>query len=345
MKPPFAVGRATSVRFVLMAWALPAVLSYLLYFAFTNTYSGNAFNADGFAAIYDNGIFKYRILGINLLRATHDAIVALGLPTSLPPAYLVQFPNTTPEWYSAFFYLNTVVLGMTMSVFFVIAEKLNVTKQSFLTDLCLIVLLGIMIFSQYVIVPYDMLSYLFLALAMYLVLFRSGRIDTLVYLCAVIILGTLTRETAALILSFYAAVNFKDLIKIPPRFFDTSGERPSPLLTLALLTVCFLGTYVALRLNIETHQPFFKGVRVAYNLADQFSVFGMIYFVVASAALLTAPAARNTVALFMIAAAPYIVGMIMIANPREIRLWAPVLMPMFLLQFQAAMENLMVQKH
>jgi len=112
------------------------------------------------------------------------------------------------------------------------------------------------------------------------------------------------------------------------------------LLTLAIMTTVFLAAYVFLRLTIETDQPFFKGMRVSYNLADQFSFLGVIYFIVASAALLTASAARNKVVLFMIAAAPYIVAMVMIANPREIRLWAPVLMPMIVLQFQAGMERL-----
>jgi hypothetical protein len=38
------------------------------------------FSEAGFAAIYDQGIFKYRVLGISLLRAVHSMIGTIGLP-------------------------------------------------------------------------------------------------------------------------------------------------------------------------------------------------------------------------------------------------------------------------
>ncbi len=339
MNLPFGASRKACLRFLLLAWALPAILTYLVYYAAINYNSGNVFSSEAFASVYDQGIFNYRVLGKFLLRATHEAIVTFGLPTSIPAGYQSLHPGSTPEWYSAFFYLNVIALGVTMSIYFVILTKLNKTGNDFAADLCLAVLMGIMVFSQYVIVPYDILSYLFQAAAIYLILFRRGGLDTLFYLCAIIIFGALTRETVVLILSFYAAVNFDALIKFPPRLFDENVSRPSPILTLSLMVACFLGTYIALRMGIESDRPLFESLRFNYNMASQFSLFGLAYFVVAAVALLIPDDARKTVALFLIAAAPYIVAIMMISNPREIRIWAPVLMPMIALQFQAAMAK------
>ena len=313
-------------------------MSYFVYFAFTNPYSGGVFSADGFSEIYDQGIFKYRVLGINLLRLTHEIVVFLNLPTSLPVFHAELFPNTTAEWYSSFFYLNVLFLGLTMSVFFVIAEGLNKSGVDLIGDLLLTALLGIMVFTQYVIVPYDMLSYFFLAIAIYLILLQPPLSSkALVALCAIVILGALTRETAALMLSLYAAVHFERIISPNP-------DRWKYVRNLAVLTLCFIITYVVLRLFIETGQPFYKSVRIEYNFTNQFSLFGILFFVVSISALLTPPAARTKSLLFVGAASPYIFAMILIANPREIRLWAPVLLPIIVLQFQAALSSIEFKK-
>ena len=344
MKLPLGASRETWIRFIIVAWALPAVMSYFVYFAFANFYSGNVFHPEGFSAIYDNGIFKYRVLGINLLRMTHELIVLLGLPTSIPSGLQALYPESSPEWYSAFFYLNVATLGLTMSVYFVIMNKLSKPGYAFFTDLALLLLLGLMTFSQYVIVPYDMLSYFFQACAIYLIMFRADKLETLFYLCAIIVLGALTRETAALILSFYAAVNFKDIVRFPPRLFETDSRRPSPFLWLAILTLSFLGAYAALRLSIHTDQPFYKAVRFKYNMASQISVFGFIYFIVACIALLIPQSARKAMVLFLITSAPYTVMILLVSSPREIRIWAPMFMPMIVLLFQAEMAKLSNQK-
>lgn len=323
-------GVVQGARFLILAWLLPVVLSYVVYFGYSPNLSGEVFSEAGFAAKYDHGIYKYRVLGVGLLRITCQAIDAAALPTSAPKILQKADPTFTKEFYSAFFYMNTLLLCLTTSVLVVIVSCLGAGSASPVADLVIVVLLGMMVLAQYVVVPYDMLSYLFLAVAMHLVFRGPAGPFGVVLLSAVVVLATLTRETAAIILAIYAAVHFDSLVR-PSR---ASSGRVSPRTVLGVLTLCFLAVYVALRVWLGTEHALFGSVRIRQNVSETFSMVGGLFFVGTLALALFQDRARRTTALFILASAPYWVAMFLIANPREIRLWVPVLIPLLLIQFR-----------
>ena len=188
--------------------------------------------------------------------------------------------------------------------------------------------------SQYIIVPYDMLSYLFLAIAMYCIFHRPNTWLTVAILCVTIILATLTRETVVLILSLYAAVHIAKLFE---RWPDNAGEDLRHMLTLAIITGTFIAVYVLLRLVIQNEEPFYQGFRLETNLDSRMTLVGFFFFCAWVAFCLLYREARGTVALYILAAVPYIAAISLIANPREIRLWIPLLITMIVLQFRGAL--------
>jgi hypothetical protein len=80
--------------------------------------------------------------------------------------------------------MSTLVLCLATSVLFAIVSRLNGLMPAISADLLLIVLIGLMVFPQYVVVPYDTLTYLFLALAISLILWGpSDPMRRSQYLC------------------------------------------------------------------------------------------------------------------------------------------------------------------
>jgi hypothetical protein len=320
------VGRGA--RFLILAWILPATLSYMVYFGYCSNISGDVFSEPGFAAIYDQGIFKYRILGPALLRFVHTLVLDTALPAYAPEVLAAATPGLTPEFYSAFFYLNTLVLCLAASVLYLIVMRLEAAGSEVSANLLMLVLLGLMIFPQYVVVPYDMLTYLFLAIAIYQILWQPADTTRLILLSLVVILAALTRETAAIILSFYATIHFDALLH--PSRSGSGGV--SPRVSLVVLTLCFLAIYIGLRVWLGTGDTAFQKFRLDQNLTQNFSIVGALFFVSCVALALLNPRARRSSLLFMLASSPYWLMIFAVGNPREMRLWVPVLLPLLLIQ-------------
>jgi hypothetical protein len=320
-----------TIRFLILAWVVPAALSYMVYFGYASNISGHVFSEAGFAAIYDNGVFRYRVLGKTLLRFMHEAIHVLGLPTYAPEVLIKADPSLTAAFYSAYFYLNALLLCLTSSVLFVVISQIGNSATPEASDLVLIASVGLMVLSQFVVVPYDMLSYLFLAIAIYLV--HAGPTDPrrLGALCVVMLMAALTRETAAIILAYYFAVHF-DLLVHPSR---AASRTISHRVALLILVACFLAVYIGLRLWFGIGEStVYHRTRGWRDFTENFTLVGGAFFVASVALALLHKRAQRTSMLFVIASAPYWIMIFAIANPREIRLWVPILFPLLLIQLR-----------
>lgn len=318
-------------RFLILAWVLPAALSYIVYFGYASNISGNVFSEAGFAAAYDHGVFKYRVLGKALLHHTHEAIHALGLPTYAPEVLVRADPSLAQAFYSAFFYLNTLALCLTASVLFVVVHRFGSSAPPEASDLVLILSVGLMALSQYVVVPYDMLAYLFLAIGIYLVHEGPAEPRRLGALCAVMVLAALTRETAAIILSYYFAIHF-DALARPSR---TASGALSHRVALGILVACFIAVYIGLRMWFGTSEStVYHRTRGLQDLTENFSLVGGVFFLASIGLALLHERARRTSLLFVAASAPYWITIFLVCNPREIRLWVPVLFPLLLIQLR-----------
>ena len=120
------------MRLAFIAGVMPVFFTYIVYFFFVSAMTGDIFTAEKFTSVYDNDIFQYRILGIELLRFVAEAIPAYRLPETAPQLLVQFFPQTVTDWFTAFFYVNLASLCAAMAVLIVTLEKMRGRSPDFL---------------------------------------------------------------------------------------------------------------------------------------------------------------------------------------------------------------------
>ena len=177
-------------------------IAVLLYLAatvgFASWYSRDYFQRSRFDHQYGHGIYRYRILGRDLVSWT-DAWLHAN-----PVGRWLHTPASNGQMYSAFFVVN----GVTFLVFALLLRTLLARTRG-LTEpvrLCLyIAVLGFVALSSFVVTPYDMTSYALLAAFLLLVL-AAPPVDVLAI--PVFVLAVLTRESAFVALAAVFAALF-----------------------------------------------------------------------------------------------------------------------------------------
>lgn len=323
-------------RFFFIAWIFPFFVIYSVYFGFVSAMNIDFFSYEHHHSVYESGVFLYRIIPKFLLNTAYDLVIAFNLPSHAPPAIYKVWPETDVILFSAFFYVNYFTLGLFLSVVFLVVESVVSRGLEVLTEATVLTMLGLFAFTQNIVVPYDALSYFCLALSVYAVVCRPYGIHPLLLLFPALLIGGLTRETAALILSFFAAWHWRELLNI-------SGLRAGlrhPLGQLAALVAFYIAIYVVLRVLIPSDRLFFTGVRIEDNLRHQFSRFGWLFLASGMAGFCLLQPARVECLAFSFFALPYILMITFISNPREYRLFIPIFLVMILMQVIKAVKAL-----
>ena len=305
------------VIFVLvLAVALPFVVSYVVYYGFGTNYTADVFNEEGFREQYESGVYRYRILGRHLLLGTHslmesDFFVSRMIREHLPdpPAgALILDPGTDPVFYASYFVLNTfflVVCGILM--YLILAGSPSVEKT--LKLVAGILLMGL---TQYVVCPYDTLSHALLLLT-FLLMRRQPKFG-LPMILLVLAASTLTRETAVLAIPFFIALNWDRV----------SARRPRELRHLILITAAFAATYLLLRILLGFDSALWQNVRLLENVSSPRSIAGFLALPVVAYPLAWVSGSRRKSLVFLVSCLPYWLAMLAIAETWEIRLWVPV---------------------
>jgi len=325
---------APLLRIFLLGCIIPVIMSTIVYEGFSTNYTTEVFSERGFKNQYENGIYKYRLLGRVLLLKTYDYIKNHKLPTLAPIALKSLDQNGDFQFYSAYFYMNTLFLCLTCMVLFFILGGHNSNTNFTTVDLPLLFMCFLMAIAQYVVVPYDTLSYFFLSLAILLMFRGNPSVWISFALGVIVVLAALTRETAALILAFYFAHNYKNILTRPTPFKFNRQQK-----TLLLIVACFVFTYATLRAIFGYKQAIFQNVMFLVYF-DIFSSAGII--LVLSINLLiffTKPVTREML-VFLIAGLPYMVPMLLIANPWEIRLWVPIILLLTIMKMKATQAEI-----
>lgn len=312
-----------AIRLASLGFVVPFVLSMVVYFGFTSSYTSGVFSEAGFRQQYETGIYRYRVLGRISLLAVHDALDAQG-PARAPRVLTLMDRDASPRLYTAYFLHNTFFLCLTCCALFFLFAAAVPERAAWIADLTVVLLCLMMAITQYVVVPYDTMSYFFMAVG-FVLTYRRQRPATLIALCAVVVLGTLTRETSALIVAFYAAVHHEPLLKRP---FRMSAHH----VALALLVIGFVSTYAGMRLVFGADQAFFKDFQLAYNLGNPFGLAGLFFFVAVLAILMAGGPGRREGALFLLASVPYVLFVLATAILWEIRLWVPIFLSIVVLK-------------
>lgn len=312
------------LRFGILAWVFPVVMCYIVYFGFASDLVTHAYTTAGFDRIYYDGDYRYRILGTDLMIAIHHAILAFDLPTFAPTTLQRSVPDFSVTLYSAFFYMNTLFLCLTLNVLYYVLRRLQTAATTI--DSIMLIALGLLALSQYAVVPYDTISYFFVLCAAAFTLCMSPGWLQVVLIGIVVVLGTVTRETVVVILAFCGAVWYRELLQ-PRRHLDTWAR-------LGCIVLVFLVTHIGLRVLIEAPEVATDRAHYFYwNFRDNFSILGGIFFFSALMLVLLRPGAQRLMSLAFIAlCSPYWVSIFLWANTREIRLWVPMLLLLMLIQ-------------
>jgi hypothetical protein len=316
-------------RFLVLGAAFPVVLSAISYLGYFTNYTRGLFSRDSFIEQYSSGVYKYRLLGKEVLLQIHDLILALNLPTYAPKAMIQMDRHAEAAFYSAYFYLNTAALCIMCALLFLLFEQRK-AAESLWRDLSLMFITAIIALSEYVITPYDVMSYMFLALAAYVMICRPlDGIWRKLALAVVVTAATATRETAVLILCLHFSIYHGRVLSNPLR----SGLNKSQL-ELGLLVICFALTYIGLRFAFG----FNHGVSNTPSFepgAGPLPVLGLLFLVSTVGIVALSSSSHREIMAFLLSATPYIVLMLLVAVAWEVRLWVPVVMLMLTIRLAA----------
>jgi len=320
------------IRLVCLGFVIPLVLSMVVYFGFASNYSAGVFSEAGFRGQYETGIFKYRVLGRLTLLKINEIVESSTFPAIAPRAMFLLDRNGSPFFYTAYFLNNTLFLCLACGVLMLLFERLSPPRNVWIGDLLVVLLCLLMAVTQYVVVPYDTMASFFLCLAFGLVL-GEQKLFKIILLGLVIVLGTLTRETAALILAFYFAAHHRRLLARPLRW--------SPQLSaLIFLGACFFCTYEGMRLALGPGDATFQDVQIKDNLTSPFGLAGLLFFLAVTAVLLLNGPGRRESLLFLLASLPYLLFILFTARLWEMRLWIPVFLSIVTLKvWRMGMED------
>jgi hypothetical protein len=316
------------LRIILLGCIIPLIMSIIVYQGFSTNYTIKTFSEQSFRSQYEHDIYKYRVTGSYVLLKTFHFIQQHSLPTITVRSLQLLDEHGDPQFYSAYFYVNTFFLCLTCITLLFILDVTNKNMGFAAIEIPILFLCFLMTITQYTVVPYDTLSYFFLSLAVLLIIQRNQSWPAILVLITVIILATLTRETAILILAFYFALNYRLILRMPRSIRLNSQQK-----TFILISLCFLLTYIGLRVVLGYEHAVFQTVMTTCN--DLFSDAGLLLLV--SVTLLTIiirPVTREIIAFFL-ASLAYILPVLVAGNPAEMRLWTPLILMFTIMKVRA----------
>src|SRR6201998_4297465 len=157
-------------------------------------YSPNVFHLQGFLDQYESGIYRYRILGRELLLAIYHGLLRHG--HDLPLAVAAD-PQATRLFYASYVLLNGACLFLSNFLLLILLSNYR-TGISDLRCASYFFTWLVLALSTYTVTPYDQLAYALMLLAFLAVRARPIWI-AYVAIGTVAILGGLTRETEFLV--------------------------------------------------------------------------------------------------------------------------------------------------
>jgi hypothetical protein len=287
---------ARYARKVMLCLLAPVCANYFAYYGFVTHYSVGVFSPAGFHQQYDHEVFRYRVLGKALLLAVYRVVEYLN-PADAGWVRLAAFLRTdSVNFYHSYFFLNTAFLCLTLLVVSDHLENVELLAVTLLVSI-----------TQFVVVPYDVVAYFFLACT-----FRWRR--NLPLTAVIVFLAALNRETAALSLSLYASLLFLG--------------RGGSFRGLFVLTSVFLATYLSLR--VVFGWDYAAGNEFTFvRYLNLNSAVGVGFALAAGYALVRRPA---WAVVFLACSLPYVISILLTGNPFEARLWVPLLLGVMLVQ-------------
>jgi len=227
---------------ILMAILLSMVTSKIVYFGFTPNYAADIFSKQTFSYRFSHDVYQYRVLGKWLLFKVDDWLSGSMPEKGAEYRILINTRDASQRFYYAFFYLNTFFLILTSIVLVLLLYNIPALRFSEAERSLILFLVPVIIgLSQFTVVMYDVSSYFFQLLILYLFLkYADSRpYASFAAICGLIILSTLNRESSALSVSIIALL-----------LFQKWGLTRKAITGMICVAASFIATYVTIRLLV-----------------------------------------------------------------------------------------------
>jgi hypothetical protein len=298
--------------FLSFAIVIPLVTVVSTHIWLRTAYSTNVFHLQGFLDQYGSGIYRYRILGRELLLAIYHVLLRHG--HDLPLAVAAD-PQATRYFYASYVLLNGACLFLSNLVLLILLWNYR-TGMSDLRCAFYFFTWLVLALSTYTVTPYDQLAYALMLVAFLVV---RARPIWLAYVAigTVAILGGLTRETEFLVSPALWSVAIFTKGKTSRRFAAMGYVH------IALFAAC----YIALRIVVPGTPAIAQGLslgggRVAFPALLVMSVIVYIGLALFSREY---PGYKPGV-MFLGLASPYVVTVLLSGAFWELRLIVPIVL-------------------
>lgn len=300
---------------ILFAILLAFTVNSFVYFSFGNIYSSKILNYTAFSQQFQSGIYQYRILSGYFLLWIYDFLSILNIDYRI---FKLKFldPGSEPKMYLSFYILNSFFATLSAIIFVVITDTKNFIATNSEKVLMTAVVIFVMAFTQFVIVPYDLSSYFLLLLFFYILLkyLKKKTTTLLVVLMILMVISTLNRESSALSLSLAATL-----------LYDKFGLKKETIKPLFLLLLIFVAVYFGMRLMNESFSTN-DGNLFNQNFTQPKNILGLLFWIAFfSLTLILAKDrnARRNIIIFHLLSFPYILMCFYTGILYEIRLYVP----------------------
>ncbi len=299
--------------FVLLSIVLPATIVFSCMWLMVTTYT-SSFNLHDFLLQYSSSVYRYRLLGKDLLLLIYHALLRHASEKPFP---LPQEPGAQFVFYTAFvllngcfFFLSNLVLLCLLWVKGFGFRDAELSAYFFYTLL--------LAMSMAVVTPYDQVAYFFILAGLY-ALKAMPRVAAVLVFAASVILGALTRETELLAGSVIATIAICN---------KEQAKKWWPLLGLHL--VLFSGVYLWLRVRMPGTVDVIAQVGLGGASRARF-LTALLYpflFVVSVLLVLRIRNEWKPALVLLVASAPYLISILLSGIYTELRLLVPILLCM-----------------
>lgn len=324
---------STLGRYFFIGLIAPLLIQYVVFYRFTPTYMINVFSKEKFSDFYGQSVFRYRVVSKNLQLFVFEKLKSVKnveriFPNSIYKKRISFLDDKGDElFYMSYFIVHllfAILLSLTLLLLFDCKPfyDLSMQQKTYLP----VLILSFAGFCQFVLTPYDMISYFMLALTFMATLkyIRFNSIGWLLVLCITLIASTLNKESVVLNLSAFAAL-----------LFSANGFSADFLKKLAAPFIVFLLSYLALRFSLPGSSDFTQGLKLDANFRLEpsssigllFTIFILYIFGTITGDILN----RKLLKYFLLFSLPFLISIPLVGIMIEFRLWVPVFIMIVLL--------------
>lgn len=300
---------------------LPFLLYFMSYYGFESSYA-RLKTMEKAPAFMFSSVYAYRVIpnylsvhGTELLTSTVNTYVPFMKNFLLKQGTL--FYHSTFLINSFFFLLSSVILNSIFGV-----STSGMPTPLIVRRVLHLLAVFFLVITQYVPTNCDSIATFFYLLGCILTfkyLQKKRRAD-FVLLIIVIAVSTFVRETACLIISFFAAV-FVNFEKLKKKDFSFMNE-------IFILAVAFAIPYIALRMIINQEVSLVEGIYLFQNFTSLFNMSGLMFAVISVyfCYQLCNEEGKSLVKKYIFFSLPYLLMITVVGLFWEVRLFVPIIL-------------------